>query len=268
MKRTTLLGLLTAAGLSIAFAAEAQTIKVGVVPGAYADSIEALIPEAKAKGLDVEAVEFSDWTTPNVALQAGDIDVNYFQHRPFLDNAIKDRGYEFTDLGAGVLANIGLYSLKHKDFASIPDGGSVAIANDPVNQGRGLLLIEKAGLIKLKEGVGFQGTLDDIVENPKNLTFTEVEGPQLVRVTGDVDLALGYPHFIAASGLFDPGSALLYSGIDDKRFAIIFTVRKDRAEDAKLKELVEIYRNSQAVRDALRNAYKDNDKLYTLSWLP
>jgi len=91
---------------------------------------------------------------------------------------------------------------------------------------------------------------------------------QLVRVTGDVDLALGYPHFIAASGLFDPGSALLYSGIDDKRFAIIFTVRTDRAEDPKLKELVDIYQNSQAVRDAVRKAYKDNDKLYTLSWLP
>lgn len=266
--KTALLGLLTAIGLSFAFGAQAQAIKVGVVPGAYADSIEALIPEAKAKGIDVETVEFSDWTTPNVALQAGDIDVNYFQHRPFLDNAINDRGYEFSDLGPGVLANIGLYSLKHKDFASIPEKGTVAIANDPVNQGRGLLLIEKAGLIKLKEGVGFQATLDDIVENPKGLTFTEVEGPQLVRVTGDVDLALGYPHFIAASGLFDPGSALLYSGIDDKRFAIIFTVRTDRAEDPKLKELVDIYQNSQAVRDAVRKAYKDNDKLYTLSWLP
>jgi len=161
--KTALLGLLTAIGLSFAFGAQAQAITVGVVPGAYADSIEALIPEAKAKGIDVETVEFSDWTTPNVALQAGDIDVNYFQHRPFLDNAINDRGYEFSDLGPGVLANIGLYSLKHKDFASIPEKGTVAIANDPVNQGRGLLLIEKAGLIKLKEGVGFQATLDYIV---------------------------------------------------------------------------------------------------------
>src|SRR5690606_4529767 len=137
--------------------------KIGVVSGAYADSIEALVPEAKEAGIDLELVEFTDWTTPNIALDAGDIDVNYFQHRPFLDNAIADRGYKLTDVGAGILANIGLYSLKHDSFDTIPEGGSVAIANDPVNQGRGLLLIEKAGLIKLREGVGFQGTLDDIV---------------------------------------------------------------------------------------------------------
>lgn len=261
-------GLATAILVSLAAQVQAETIKVGVVPGAYADSIEALLPEAKAKGIDIETVEFSDWTTPNVALQAGDIDVNYFQHRPFLDNANADRGYELTDVGTGILANIGLYSLKHKDFASIPQNGTVAIPNDPVNQGRSLLLLQKAGLITLKDGVGFTGSLDDITENPKNLSFTEVEGPQLARVTRDVDLALGYPHFIVASGEFDPGSGLLYSGIDDKRFAILFAVRKDRAEDAKLKELVTLYQNSTAVREAIHKAYASNEKLYTLSWRP
>ncbi len=259
-------GALTALALSFSVPAWAETVKVGVVPGAYADTIEALIPEAKAAGLDIEAVEFTDWTTPNVALAAGDIDVNYFQHRPFLDNAIKDRGYKLTDIGTGILANIGLYSLKHKSFDEIPENGTVAIANDPVNQGRGLLLIEKAGLIKLREGVGFHGTLDDIIENPRHLQFTEVEGPQLTRVTGDVDLALGYPHFIAASGLFDPGSGLLYSGIDDRRFAILFAVHEDRAQDPKLRKLVELYQNSEAVRQAAAKAYHSNDKLYTLSW--
>ena len=148
----------------------AETLKVSVVPNVYAQSIEALIPEAKAQGLDIQIVEFSDWTTPNLAL-------------------------------------------RHKGFASIPDGGSVAIANDPINQGRGLLLLQKAGLIKLKEGVGFQGALDDIVENPKHLKFSEVEGPQLVRVTPDVDLAMGYPTSspsrrpsIPAPGFFTRGS--------------------------------------------------------------
>lgn len=261
------LGALAAVVLSLATPASAETVKVGVVPGAYAETIEALIPEAKAAGIEIETVEFTDWTTPNVALDAGDIDVNYFQHRPFLDNAIKDRGYKLTDIGTGILANIGLYSLKHKSFEEIPENGTVAIASDPVNQGRGLLLIEKAGLVELREGVGFHGTLDDIVENPKNLTFSEVEGPQLVRVTGDVDLALGYPHFIAASGLFDPGSGLIYSGIDDRRFAILFAVKEDRAGDPNLKKLVELYQNSEAVREAAAKAYHSNDNLYTLSWL-
>ncbi len=114
----------------------AGSLKVGVTPGAYADSVIAAAADAKARGLDVQAIEFSDWTTPNLALDSGDIDVNYFQHRPFLDNAIKARGYRFTDVGVGTLANIGLYSLKHKSFAEIPDRGSVAIADDPVNEGR------------------------------------------------------------------------------------------------------------------------------------
>lgn len=246
--------------------AAAAGLKVGVTPGAYADSIQAAAEEAKAQGLDVQVVEFSDWTTPNVALQAGDIDVNYFQHRPFLENAIKDRGYDFVDVGIGTLANIGLYSLKHKSFAEIPQGGKVAIANDPVNQGRGLLLLEKAGLIKLKQGVGFKATLDDIVENPKNLSFTEVEGPQLVRVTGDVDLALGYPHFIVAAKAFDPGSGLIYSGIDDKQFAIRFVVRKDRAQDPDIAKLVKIYQTSPKVRAAIGKAFANNPALYTLAW--
>lgn len=262
-----ILGLAATLAVSLTTPALADTIKVGVVSGAYADSIEALVPEAKEAGIDLELVEFTDWTTPNIALDAGDIDVNYFQHRPFLDNAIADRGYKLTDVGAGILANIGLYSLKHDSFDKIPEGGSVAIANDPVNQGRGLLLIEKAGLIKLREGVGFQGTLDDIVENPRKLTFTEVEGPQLVRVTGDVDLALGYPHFIAASGAFDPGSGLIYSGIDDDRFAIIFAVHENKAQDPLLKRLVELYHSSQAVRSKVHESYHSNDKLYTLTWL-
>ncbi|WP_411033720.1 MetQ/NlpA family ABC transporter substrate-binding protein [Shinella sp. BYT-45] len=265
--RLPILGFMTALALSLATAAAAETVKVGVVPGAYADSIAALVPEAKEAGIEIETVEFTDWTTPNVALDAGDIDVNYFQHRPFLDNAIADRGYKLTDIGPGILANIGLYSLKHKSFDEIPEGGKVAIANDPVNQGRGLLLLEKAGLIKLREGVGFTGTLDDIVENPRNLEFTEVEGPQLARVTADVDLALGYPHFIAASGLFDPGSALIYSGIDDRRFSIVFTVKEDRKDDPALKKLVELYQNSETVRKVIDDAYHGNDKLYTLSWL-
>lgn len=262
-----LVSLIAAALMATMATASAETLKVGVVPGVYADSIEALIPEAKAKGLDIEIVEFTDWTTPNIALQSGDIDVNYFQHKPFLDNAIADRGYDFGSAGIGVLANIGLYSLKYKDFNSIPENGTVAIANDPINQGRGLLLLQTAGLIKLKDGVGFKGTLDDITGNPKNLTFTEVEGPQLARITGDVDLAQGYPHFIVASKAFDPSSGLLYSGVGDKQFSIVFAVKTDKVADPAIKELVTLYQNSPAVKEAIKKAFASDDKLYTLPWL-
>lgn len=260
-------GIIALAALTLAGSVSAETIKVGVVPGVYADSIEALVPEAKAKGLDLQVVEFTDWTTPNIALQSGDIDVNYFQHQPFLNNAIKERGYDFKSAGIGVLANIGLYSLKHKSFNEIPDKGTVAIANDPVNQGRGLLLLQTAGLLKLKDGVGFKGTLDDIVDNPKHLTFNEVEGPQLSRVTADVDLAQGYPHFIVASKAFNPSSGLLYSGVGDKQFAIVFAVQSAKVNDAGIKQLVDLYQKSDAVKAAIDKAFASDPKLYTLPWV-
>jgi len=255
-----------AATLSLTGLAAADPLKIGVVPGAYGDAVEVAATEAKDKGLEVEVVEFSDWTTPNVALAAGDIDLNFFQHRPFLENAEKERGYDFDVVGQGILANLGLYSLKHKSLDDIPEGGSVAIANDPVNQGRGLLLLEKAGLVKLREGVGFLGTLDDITENPKKLTFTEVEGPQLVRITGDVDLAQGYPHFIVASGAFDPSSGLVYSGIEDKQFAVSFVARTENKDDPRIKQFIDLFHESKAVKDQVHKSFADSDKLYILAW--
>lgn len=259
--------ILLAAVLSVLpLAAFADPLKIGVVPGAYGDTVAVAAEEAKAKGIDVEVIEFSDWTTPNVALDAGDIDLNFFQHEPFLKNANAQGGHDLVVVGTGILANLGLYSLKHKSFDEIPQNGTVAIANDPVNQGRGLLLLEKAGLIKLKEGVGFLGSLDDIVENPKNLSFTEVEGPQLVRITGDVDLAQGYPHFIVAAGTFDPTSGLIYSGIEDRQFAVSFVAKAERKDDPKIREFVKLFQNSKAVEAQAKKSFSNSDKLYILAW--
>ena len=262
-----LLRVLAVAVLALgASSARAESLKIGTVPGAYSDAANVAAREAKAEGLDVQVIEFSDWTTPNVALDAGDIDLNFFQHRPFMENAAKQKGYRFAIVGLGILQNIGLYSLKHKSFAEIPVGGSVAIANDPVNQGRALLLLQKAGLITLKDGVGFLGTLDDITGNPKKLRFTEVEGPQLVRITRDVDLAQGYPHFIVASGSFDPTGGLIYSGIEDKLFAVSFVTKASRKDDPAIAKFVKLFQNSDAVKQQIRKSFADSDKLYLLAW--
>ncbi|MDB5760346.1 MAG: methionine transporter substrate-binding protein [Burkholderia sp.] len=263
--RNLLAGLLTFAMLDGLAAAAA--LKIGVTPGAYADSVHAAAAEAKKEGLAVDVLEFSDWTTPNLALASKDLDANYFQHQAFLDNAVKERGYQFKVVGVGILGNIGLYSTRYKRFADLPAGARVAIANDPVNQGRGLLLLQKAGLLKLREGVDFRATQADIVDNPKKLKFTEVEGPQLVRVMNDVDLSQGYPHFIVAAGTYDPGSALLFSGIEDTQFALRFVARQDNADDPRLKRFVQIYQQSPAVRAQINKSYANNPKLYNLAWL-
>lgn len=253
--------------LAVSPAIAADSLRIGVVPGAYADSINAAAKDAKAQGINVEVIEFTDWTTPNVAVDNGDIDINYFQHQPFLKNAIEKNGYKLASAGTGILANVGVYSLKHQAVDQVPQGGKVGIANDPVNQGRGLLLLQKVGLIKLKPEVGYLGSLDDIVENPKKLSFVEVEGPQLVRITGDVDIAQGYPHFIVAAKAFDPSSGLAYSGIEDAQFAIQFVVKADRSNDPVIQKFISIYQNSQSVRDVSRAAFNNDERLYTLAWL-
>lgn len=249
-----------------AVALAADKLRIGVVPGAYADSIAVAAKEAKAQGIDVEVIEFTDWTTPNVAVNNGDIDINYFQHQPFLNNAIKQQGYQLASAGTGILANVGLYSLKHKAVDQVPQNGKVGIASDPVNQGRGLLLLQKVGLIELKPDVGYLGSINDITANPKNLSFVEVEGPQLVRITGDVDIAQGYPHFIVAAKAFDPSSGLAYSGIEDKQFSIQFVVKQDRVNDPVVQKFIQLYQNSDVVKAETHRAFSNDDRLYTLAW--
>ncbi|WP_375456349.1 MetQ/NlpA family ABC transporter substrate-binding protein [uncultured Methylobacterium sp.] len=265
MSSTLLVALLLALGAAPALAG----VRVGVTPGALADSIQVAAAEAKAKGLDVQVVEFSDWTTPNVALANGDLDLNYFQHQAFLDNAVKETGFKLQSVGLGILPNIGLYSERHPSVGSLPEGAKVALANDPVNQGRGLALAEAAGLIRLKAGVGAKATLDDIVANPRKLTFVEIEGPQLVRAISDVDLAQGYPaHYVNAGRGDFAGKALVYSGVGDLRFAIRFVVRSDHTDDPEIAKFVAIYQTSPAVRARIDAAYANNPALYSLPWLP
>jgi D-methionine transport system substrate-binding protein len=245
-----------------------RTLRIATTPGALADSLHAAVKEAKAKGINAEIVEFTEWAGPNVSLDNGDVDLNYFQHTAFLSKVLEAKNYPFKAIAYGVQPNIGLYSLKHKSLNEVPKYGKVGIANDPVNQGRGLLLLQKAGLVSLKNGVGNLGKLDDITENPKELTFVEVEGPQLVRIAADVDVALCYPAHIVISKAFDPSSGLIYSGVEDIRFAIVFVAKNDRANDPFIKEFIDIYHNSQAVRDAIHEANNNDSNLYSIAWAP
>ena len=260
--------LLAAALAAFALLSHAEpALRIGVTPGALADSVEVAARLARAQGLEVKVIEFSDWTTPNTALAAGDIDVNYFQHQAFLDNAIKERGYKLTPVALGVLSNVGLYSVRVKRFAELKEGARVGVASDPVNQGRGLLLLQKAGLIGLKEGVGWRGTVNDIVANPKKLKLVEIEGPQLVRAIDDLDLAQGYPaHLVNAGRGALASNALLYSGLDDLVFAIRFVTRQDNANDPRVLRFVKLYQEAPEVKAQLLKSNHNDPKLFTLPW--
>ena len=267
LKKLTALGALAAAALLTSTVWAAQPLKIGVVPGIFADSVEVAAKEAKQQGLEVQVIEFTDWATPNVALDAGDIDLNYYQNSNYLANAVRDKGFKIRSVQAGILSYLGLYSLKHASLADLPHSAKVAIGSDAINLSRGLRLVQAAGLIKLRPDTGLLGTTRDIVDNPKKLQFIEVEGPQLVRVTPDVDLAVGYPYFILASKAFDATKALALTSYEDDSWAIQFVARSDQTNDPRIAQFLQIYKTSAAVRQTIHQFYQGEHKLYRLAWL-
>jgi D-methionine transport system substrate-binding protein len=246
-----------------AHAADTPTLTIGIATTPQIGALQEAAREAKAQGLDVKIIEFTDWNTPNAALANKDIDVNYFQHIPFLENAKKQGGYNFVAIAPGTIMKIGLYSKKVKSFGQLKDGATVAIANDPVNGGRGLLLLQRAGLIKLKPGADYRATTLDIVDNPKHLKIVQLEASQLARSLDDVDLAEGYPSFIKLAGTADPNSALLFDGVENKIFAIQFVVRPESANDPRILKFISIYQHSPQVRAELDKAFGN---LYAVAW--
>ncbi|CAB1213741.1 MetQ/NlpA family ABC transporter substrate-binding protein [Acinetobacter bouvetii] len=231
--------------------AASNELVIGISPS-FAKPLQVAADEAKQQGLNVKLVEFSDWNTPNITLNHGDIDANFFQHQPFLDNAKKETDFKIKAFDVGAATHVGLYSKKVKSFDELQDNAKVVVPNDPVNQGRALQLLQQAKLITLKQPDNFLSGLNDIAENPKKLQFIEVEGPQTARAIDDADLAFGYPHYLRMAKTADPESALLFDSNTDKRFAILFAVRDDYQDsNGKLRKFVDIYQNSPKVKQAL-----------------
>ena len=255
-----LVGLVTA--LTCQTSTAAEPLKIGTLP-AFAVSLEAAAAQAKQEGLNVEIVEFTDSIAPNLSLANGDIDMNYYQYTSFLDNAKEAAGFDLIPYAPGIITDLGLYSKKYRSLADVPQGATVAIANDPINGGRGLQLLAKAGLIKLAPGVGFHASEDDIIENPRHLKLIPVELIQLVRAYDDADVVQGLPHHIRLSKHFDPASALLYEGGTDPAYVIQFVIRPQDKADPRLAQFVAIYQHSPVVKAALDEAY---GRFYRTAW--
>lgn len=145
-----------------------KEIKIGATAGPHAEVVEAVAKEAEKQGIHIKVVEFFDYITPDKALADGDIDLVSYQHKPFLDNFNKQNGTDLVPIGNTILMRMGIYSDKYKSVDALPDGAVIAIPNDPTNGGRGLALLQRAGLLKLKDGVGFKATPADVVDNPKH----------------------------------------------------------------------------------------------------
>lgn len=227
-----------------------QTIKIGISPP-YAELLQSVTDDLKAQGIHLELVEFSDWQAPNVAVQNGDLDANFFQQSVFLANAVRETGYELHAFAKGSGSHVGLYSKKYKSLSDIPDRAKVVVPSDPVNLARGLNLLARAGLIQVKDVTNELTSVRDITANPKQLNIIEVEGPQTAHAYNEADLILGFPHYLKLAKVADPNSALFLDPID-KKFAILFVTRKDYIdEDQKLATVVKTFQNSAKVREIL-----------------
>lgn len=220
-----------------------KRVRIGATPGPHAQILEAVKPVAARNGLDLQIIEFSDYVVPNEALSAGELEANSFQNQPFLDNQRADRGYRIAGVALTVNFPLGIYSRRHKSFDAVPDGGTIAIQNDPTNGGRSLLLLQDRGVIRLRPGTGFKPTVADIVENPRRLRFIEVEAAQTPRVLDDVDAAAVNTNYATPAGL-KPTDAVLKEEPKGP-YVNLIAVREADRDQPWVKALVDSYRTPE-----------------------
>jgi D-methionine transport system substrate-binding protein len=190
-----------AAALGAPFAQADETVRIAVTAGPHAQIAEVAKKVAARDGLVLKIVEFQDYVQPNAALDAGDVEANSYQHLPFLESQIKARGYKISPIGYTVTFPMGFYSKRVKSLAELPKGAKVGIQNDPSNSGRALQLLQKYGAIKLKPTAGVSATVQDVIENPKNLQIIQVEAAQLPRSLDDLDAAAINTNYAVQAGL-------------------------------------------------------------------
>ncbi|OED71579.1 methionine ABC transporter substrate-binding protein [Vibrio splendidus ZS-139] len=230
-------------------------IKIGATVGPHAQVVQAVAKEAAKQGINIELVEFSDYITPNAALDDGSIQLNSYQHQPFLDNFNANHDSKLVSIGRSILMRMGVYSNKYTSLDSIPDNARIAIPNDPTNGGRGLLLLEDAGLISLKDNAGFNASLNDIVNNPKNIRFVEVDAAQLPRSLDDVDAAVITMNYVMSAGL-DPKKQGIYLEQKDAPLAVmVVAAREEDKNNETYKKIISIY-HSQEINDFLDSTFK------------
>ena len=240
--------------LSAGALAQDKPLKIGVTAGPHAQIFEQVKKIAEKDGLKIQIVEFSDYVQPNAALAAGDLDANSYQHKPYLDAQIKDRGYKFAPVGYTVNFPIGIYSKKVKNLNELKEGARVGIPNDPTNGGRVLLVFQDQGLIKLKAGAGLKATPLDVVENPKKIRFVEVDAAQLPRTLDDLDASAINTNYALSAGL-NPGKDAIAQESAKSPYVNLIAVREQDKDKPWVGKLVKAYQ-SEEVRKFSQTEFK------------
>jgi D-methionine transport system substrate-binding protein len=234
--------------------AEDKAIKVGIISGEDEDVWRAVTEEGAKHGLKIETIVFNDYTQPNEALERGEIDANAFQHKPYLDNQIKQHGYKIVSVGYTGVWPIGLYSKKIKSVAELSEGVTIGVPNDPSNEGRALRVLQNEGIIKLKDGTGILATIADIVENPKNVTIKELDAGVVGRAIDDLDAAVVNTDWALKAGL-SPAERIAQEPIDDNPYRNFIAVKQGSENEPWVKNLVASYQND-TVKAVFEKVYK------------
>ena len=248
------LALSLAAAFSLPALAQDKPLKIGVTAGPHAQIFEQVKKIAEKDGLKIQIVEFSDYVQPNAALAAGDLDANSYQHKPYLDQQIQDRGYKFVSAGYTVNFPIGLYSKKVKKLQDLKEGARFGIPNDPTNGGRVLLVLQDQGLLKLKPGAGLKATPLDVVENPKKLKFVELDAAQLPRSLDDLDASAINTNYALSAGL-NPGKDAIAQESAKSPYVNLLAVREVDQNKPWVAKLVKAY-HSDEVRQYIQTEFK------------
>ncbi|MBN9409402.1 MAG: MetQ/NlpA family ABC transporter substrate-binding protein [Burkholderiales bacterium] len=234
--------------------AQDKPLKIGVTAGPHAQIFEQVKKVAEKDGLKIQIVEFSDYVQPNAALAAGDLDANSYQHKPYLDAQVKDRGYKISAVGYTVNFPIGIYSKKVKDLKDLKEGARVGIPNDPTNGGRVLLVFQDKGLIKLKPEAGLKATPLDVIDNPKKIRFVEVDAAQLPRTLDDLDAAAINTNFALSAGL-NPGKDAIAQENAKSPYVNLIAVRDQDKDKPWVAKLVKAYQSAE-VKSFIQTEFK------------
>ena len=236
---------------------ETKKIVIGASPSPHADILKVAKKELKKEGYELEIKEYSDYVQPNTALESGDLDANYFQHNPYLDEFNKQKKTHLVSAGTIHYEPFGIFPGKTKTLKDLKKGATVAVPNDTTNEARALLLLQDQGLIKLKDGAGLTATKKDIVENKKNLAIKEIEAAQIPRSLKDVDIAVVNGNYALEAGLKVNKDALATEDADSigaKTYGNIVAVKKGNEKSDATKALVKALK-SDAVKKYINDKY-------------
>ena len=251
------IGTITANGVLVSADAEKGTIKVAASATPHAEILEEAKPILEKEGWDLEVTVFDDYVQPNLVVESGDFDANYFQHIPYLDNFNEEQGTHLVNAGGIHYEPFGIYPGTKKTLDDLEDGDTIAVPNDTTNEARALLLLQDNGVITLKDGAGLEATVKDIEENPKNIQIEELEAAQVSRVKDEVAFVVLNGNYALQAGYSVSKDSIAHETSDSeaaKTYVNVIAVKEGNEDNKAVKALVDVLKSDE-IKDYINETY-------------